>query len=285
MVKIAIDAGHGINTPGKRTPADEREWSFNTKVANAAIKYLNEYQDVTVIRLDDSTGKTDVPLRDRTNKANREKADALVSCHHNANTGKWGNWTGTETYTHTKAFSESEVIAKIVHKHIVKAYGLSNRGLKKANFHMLRETNMPSILIEGGFMDSRIDIKKMRDTKVLDAAGKAVATGLAEHFKLKKKTQSNKPSKPSKPSSNKKDLEWVGTDLKGRRVESIYKGSDGLNYYDGPRWSNPSGTFKYGHGWIVDNLYRVNGSLMYRVQNSKGDLYWITAASKYVQVI
>lgn len=82
----------------------------------------------------------------------------------------------------------------------------------------------------------------------------------------------------------KKDFEWVGTNLKGRRVESIYKGSDGLNYYDGPRWNNPSGTFKYGHGWIVDNLYRVNGSLMYRVQNSKGDLYWITASSKYVKV-
>ncbi len=61
MVKIAIDAGHGLYTAGKRTPADEREWSFNNKVVNAAIKYLNEYKDVTIIRLDDPTGKRDVP--------------------------------------------------------------------------------------------------------------------------------------------------------------------------------------------------------------------------------
>src|SRR5690625_192810 len=237
MVKIAIDAGHGINTPGKRTPADEREWSFNTKVANAAIKYLNEYQDVTVIRLDDSTGKTDVPLRDRTNKANREKADALVSCHHNANTGKWGNWTGTETYTHTKAFSESEVIAKIVHKHIVKAYGLSNRGLKKANFHMLRESRMPAILIEGGFMDSRIDIKKMRNSKVLNAAGKAIAEGVAEYFGLKKKPKP-KPS-PSKPSGklykvqigafkNKANADQLAFRAKARGFDQYVLKQDGL---------------------------------------------------------
>lgn len=63
MVKIAIDAGHGINTPGKRTPDDEREWSLNNKVALAAIAKLNTYQNVQILRLDDPTGKTDVPLK------------------------------------------------------------------------------------------------------------------------------------------------------------------------------------------------------------------------------
>ena len=78
-------------------------------------------------------------------------------------------------------------------------------------------------------------------------------------------------------------MEWVGTNKKGKRVVSIHNGR--LNYYDGPRWNNPTGTFGHGEGWTVDNLYRVKGSLMYRVQNSKGDLYWITAASKYVKVV
>src|SRR5690606_2850796 len=50
----------------------------------------------------------------------------------------------------------------------------------------------PAILVEGGFMDSTIDIKKMRDDKVLDTAGKAVAEGAVEYFGLKKKE-----SKPS----------------------------------------------------------------------------------------
>src|SRR5690606_34781216 len=73
--------------------------------------------------------------------------------------------------------------------------GLRNRGLKKADFHMVRESKMPAILIEGGFMDSTVDIKKMRDDKVLDAVGKAIAEALAVYFGLKKK---KKPAAPSK---------------------------------------------------------------------------------------
>lgn len=187
MAIIAIDAGHGMNTPGKRTPAGEREWSFNNKVALATIKYLNQYQDVKIIRLDDPTGKIDVPLRTRTDNANRNKADVLVSIHHNANTGKWGSWTGTETFIHSSNPSGAKRLAEIVQPKLVKAYGLRNRGVKLANFHMLRESRMTAILTEGGFMDSTIDIVKLRNDKVLDAAGKAIAEGVAEYLKLKKK--------------------------------------------------------------------------------------------------
>src|SRR5690625_3570567 len=186
---IAIDAGHGMNTPGKRTPDGEREWSFNKVVAESAIKYLKDYEGVKTIRLDDPTGKTDVPLKTRTDRANQAKADILISIHHNANTGRWGTWTGTETYTYVGTWRGAEKLAEIVHKRVVKAYGLRDRGLKKANFHMLRESRMDAILIEGGFMDSTIDIKKMRDKKVLDNAGKAIAEGVAEYFGLKKKAK------------------------------------------------------------------------------------------------
>lgn len=197
---IAIDAGHGINTPGKRTPDNEREWSFNNKVAVAATKYLNEYEGVKIVRLDDPTGKSDVPLKARTDKANKAKADVLVSIHHNALAGKWGTHGGTEVFTYIGNWPDAERLAKLVLDRIVKAYGLRNRGLKKANFHMVRESAMPAILIEGGFMDSTVDIKKMRDDKVLDAAGKAIAEALAVYFGLKKK---KKPAPKPKPSPTK----------------------------------------------------------------------------------
>ena len=77
MVKIVIDAGHGFNTPGKRSPDDEREWSFNNKVALYAIAKLKTYKDVEILRVDDPTGKTDVPLGTRTDLANKWKADVL----------------------------------------------------------------------------------------------------------------------------------------------------------------------------------------------------------------
>lgn len=83
MVEIALYAGHGINTAGKRTPDGEREWSFNSKVLLACSVRLNKFQDEQILRLDDPTGNTGVSLATRTNKANAWKADALVSIHHN----------------------------------------------------------------------------------------------------------------------------------------------------------------------------------------------------------
>src|SRR5690625_3151349 len=188
---IAMDAGHGINTAGKRSPAGEREWTFNNKVAKALINQLNTYQNAQVVRLDDPSGKRDVPLKERTDKANKAKADILISLHHNAFQGKWGNHTGTETY-HYPTSSNGKKLARAIHPAVVKAYGLRDRGIKSANFHMLRESKMPAILIEGGFMDSNIDIKKLRDDKVLERAGKNIADAVAAYFKLKKKPKPKK---------------------------------------------------------------------------------------------
>lgn len=187
MVKIAIDAGHGMNTAGKRTPVGEREWTFNNKVATAAIAKLNQYENVGILRVDDSTGKTDVPLKTRTDRVNAWRADALVSVHHNAYLGRWGTHSGVETYTHPNSMQQSKDIATVVHPLVVKAMGLNDRGIKTKNLHMLRESNMPAILVEGAFMDSTIDIKKLRDDQILMAQGEAIAEGLAAYFKLKPK--------------------------------------------------------------------------------------------------
>ena len=189
MAKIALDAGHGMNTSGKRSPAGEREWSFNNKVVVAASKYLNGYQNATVIRLDDPTGNTDVSLTARTNKANSQGADILISYHHNANTGQWGSWTGTETY-HYPGSTSGNRLAQDIHPAIISAMGLRDRGVKTANFHMIRESNMPAILIEGGFMDSTIDILKMRDNIIMDRTGKALADSIASYFGLERKGES-----------------------------------------------------------------------------------------------
>src|SRR5690625_3062872 len=214
---IAIDAGHGLNTAGKRTPDGEREWSFNSVVAQSIIDNLRNYKGVRTVRLDDPSGKRDVPLRERTNKANNANADILISCHHNANTGKWGNWTGTETY-HYPGSTKGQQLAQKIHPHVVKAYGLRDRGIKSANFHMLRESRMPAILIEGGFMDSTIDIKKLRDNKVLNRAGKNIADAIARYFNLRKKTNKTTTKSSNKKSSSKSTK------------KSTYKGSSIVDY-------------------------------------------------------
>lgn len=196
MVKIALGAGHGgkNSTAGKRSPDNEYEWNFNDAVVRGTIAKLDEYQDVEILRVDDATGKTDVPLQTRTNRVNAWGADAYVSSHHNANTGKWGAWTGVETYVYEDARAESQALAKAVHPRLVDAMGLRDRGIKKANFHDLRESNCPAILTEGGYMDSTLDIVKMRDSDVLRKAGEAIALGLVAHFGLKAKVTAVKPA-------------------------------------------------------------------------------------------
>lgn len=202
VYKISVDAGHGINTAGKRTPDNEREWSFNDKVVDAFIAEIKKYEDVAVLRVDDPTGKTDVPLSTRTKDINAWDADIHISFHHNALlAGGWGNHTGVETFVYSSRPATSVKLAEAVHPALVKAYGLKDRGIKSANLHMVRVTDCPAILVEGGFMDSRIDIKKLRNNTVLKNAGIGIAKAVAKFAGLSLRKSQSKPV--SKPSNNK----------------------------------------------------------------------------------
>lgn len=186
IYKIAYGAGHGCNTPGKRTPDDEREWFFNNAVVLAFETEMKKYKNVQLLRTDDPTGKTDVPLKTRTDKANNWGADIYISFHHNALRGIWGDHTGTETFYY-RGSQNGYRLARLIQDHIVKAYNLRNRGLKVNNLHITRETKMPAVLIEGCFMDSCIDIKKLRDDEVLKDAGIRVSEAVAIYGELVKK--------------------------------------------------------------------------------------------------
>jgi N-acetylmuramoyl-L-alanine amidase len=211
VFKIAFCAGHGGNnsTPGKRTPDGEYEWNFNNEVALAFEGAIKQYEGVELLRTDDRTGKVDIGLSARTNKANAWGANIYISFHHNANTSKWGNWGGIETFVYTSPSAGALKLAAAIHPKFVKAYGLTDRGIKRENLHIVRETHMPAILLEGGFMDSVVDIKKLRDHAVLKAAGYAVAEGVAEYAGLKKKVVAQ-PVQPA-PAKNgwvKEDSKW-----------------------------------------------------------------------------
>ena len=197
MIKIGYDCGHGLNTAGKRTPDGEREWTFNNTVAVAFADELSKYDGVSLKRFDDTTGKTDVALQTRTLNANTWGADYFISFHHNAYQSKWGTHTGVETYVYTTPNAKSVALANAVHPALVKGYGLSDRGVKRQNLHMVRETKMPAILVEGGFMDSTIDIKVLRDKSKLQNAGRLIAQAVAKYLKL-----TLKPVKVEKASTN-----------------------------------------------------------------------------------
>lgn len=90
-LKIAIDDGHGAGTPGKSTPDGYRENRFNKAVGDYLHTILKRCGFDTVFT---APGDGDASLKSRTDKANKEKADALVSIHYNALKDYWRDGEG-----------------------------------------------------------------------------------------------------------------------------------------------------------------------------------------------
>ena len=265
MVKIVFDGGHSLGTPGKETPDKEKEWSFNNEIVKAAIKEMNTYTGVQVKRTDDPTGKRDVPLGERVRIANDWGADYFCSIHNNAFEGKWGTHTGTETYTQTGVNSKDTLdFAKAVHRGMVRGMGLKDRGMKKNNYQVTRETKMAACLTEGAYMDSSIDIKKLRDKKVLQNAGKQIAIEIAKYKKLKKKAA------PKPKPAPKEDKNVQGT------IKVLV---NDLAYYNKPDWDAKAGRVNKGEVFTVVGSLTVDGSKMYMLKSGT----YITAWHEYVK--
>ncbi|MCG7336228.1 N-acetylmuramoyl-L-alanine amidase [Sporosarcina sp. ACRSM] len=153
MTKIMIDAGHGPETAGKRSPDGAlREFNFNRAVAELVKKELAAEGIVVSYAHDD---QKDVPLSERTQKANKLNVDAFVSIHANAYGSGWNSANGIETYIYPTASKGSQLLAELAQRSLITACNRVDRGVKKGNFAVLRDTKMPAILIECGFMTNR----------------------------------------------------------------------------------------------------------------------------------
>lgn len=207
MIKISWDAGHGKNTPGKRCPDNSmHEWEFNSKVVEYSMKELAFYDKVAQLRVDDPSGKTDVPLTTRTNQVNNWGSNLHISVHANAFGSTWNDAHGieTEVYTTIKQNSETYAIAKAVQASLIKATGLTNRGVKKQDLHMVRETHMPAILIEHPFMTNKKEAALLKSDDFRKKCATAIVKALVEHYKLKK-TSSVAAEKPKEEKTKKDD--------------------------------------------------------------------------------
>lgn len=185
-MKIMLDAGHGYSTPGKRSPDGMREYEFTRSVATHARSLLNGYKNVTVYFA--HSDQEDVPLQERTNKANSLKVDAYVSIHANAfGSGGWTSAEGIETFVYLSRPKDSLQLAQKIQRNLIVSTGLVDRGVKTADFHVLRETNMDAVLIEAGFITNRDEIKLLRSETYRKAVAEAIVKALADQYSLAKK--------------------------------------------------------------------------------------------------
>ena len=152
MAIICIDAGHGGHDPGSIGKRSNEK----THMLNIALhmKPLLEKSGHKVI-LTRSTD-TYLTLSQRAQIANRNKADIFISLHNNSATGTTA--TGFETFIFNGNVSNNtRRLQNNVHDTIIKGLNLRDRGKKRANFGVLRESHMPAVLIEYAFINNPND--------------------------------------------------------------------------------------------------------------------------------
>lgn len=180
---VVIDPGHGGSDPGALGNG-LKEKDLNLKIAQEIKRYLeNNYIKVDVLM----TRTTDnfYSLEYRTKFANDRNADLFVSVHINA-----GGGTGFESYTHNgnRGTQEAKQIQQIIHENIVNNVDVGrDRGKKSRDFHVLRETQMPAVLFEYLFIDTKSDADKLKSDNFLVQLGRATAEGIAKALGLQRK--------------------------------------------------------------------------------------------------
>lgn len=194
MFKIALTAGHYKYTSGKRClksldPNETREWVLNDRICDKVEKLLSAYDGYALLRTDDTTGEVAISVADRVSAANLFGADVYISVHHNAGI-KGGHGGGIVAYIHPLAPQKTVDWQKSLYNSLIKYTGLKgNRAspLAKSNLQECRDTAMPAVLLELGFMDSAADVPVILGEDYADKCAAAIVEVLAQKGGLTKK--------------------------------------------------------------------------------------------------
>jgi len=156
MAKLNFDYGHGGNDSGAILGNRKESNDVLSIGKEVAVEMRRHRVVVDETRTNDST----VSLNARSSFENKKDYDYFVSFHRNAFNEKAH---GVETFTYPRSSKKANELATKVQNNLVKL-GFTDRGTKEANFHILRETKSPAILIEMGFIDN-VEDNKLFDCK------------------------------------------------------------------------------------------------------------------------
>lgn len=187
MLKIALNAGHYIGTAGKRClksldPNETREWVLNNRICDKVEEKLKGYSGYSLLRIDDTTGNTDISVADRAKKANNFGADIYISVHHNAGING-GSGGGIVAYTYIKVDSLTKDWQQLLYNKLIARTSLKgNRAqpLASADLGECRLTRMPAVLLECGFMDSATDVPVILSEDFANKCAEAITEAIVE---------------------------------------------------------------------------------------------------------
>lgn len=275
VLRFWFDFGHGKlrskDGAGDPGAVNEKEGLIEADLVEIIGKHAADYLEANYTGFEIGYSRTDdsfVSLSNRCKKANDWDADIFISFHINA-----GGGTGYESFIYSETKSAKTVsLQNVINAKAIataKKYGLGVHGdaSKRKDLAVLRGTDMPAILTETAFIDSK-DIKLLKLPQFLKDMGIAYAQGLAEFTGLKKK----EAPKPSEIPSNTPSTSG-GTKL----LVVEYDGKEGLNYRSKPDYdAKVEGAAKKGD---VFTIVGESGDF-YKVKSG----YYFTKNPKYVSV-
>jgi N-acetylmuramoyl-L-alanine amidase len=171
---IVLDPGHGGKDPGASGTIGNHEKDLVLAIAKKTEAILSQNPNFKVIMT--RTGDTYPTLQERAALANNLKANVFMSFHANAGPS---TAHGTETYYTTP---QSKEFASILHKHLLKATGFTDRHLRTANYYVIKNTKMPSTLIEIGFLTNSADNAAMLTPALQQRVAEEMAAGITEYY-------------------------------------------------------------------------------------------------------
>ncbi|MEC0170015.1 N-acetylmuramoyl-L-alanine amidase [Paenibacillus graminis] len=179
---VALDAGHGGTQSGAVSLTGKLEKNFNLAVIQKAGALLMQsgLVDVVFTRTEDVT----LGLQKRVDIAEAAKANLFISVHGNSLPVEYPNRdkvNGSETY-YSRA--ESLPLAQILHKHLVAATGFKDNGIRSKSLHVTRETSMPAVLLEVGYLTNPGNESAMYSEQLQDSLAREIVAGIMEYLGL-----------------------------------------------------------------------------------------------------
>jgi N-acetylmuramoyl-L-alanine amidase len=203
LVLIYLDGGHGGKDSGAAGNG-LKEKDVVLDICKRIQSGLKAYDDCKVLM----SRETDVylSLEERTTKANNANADVLVSVHINAATATSAK--GFESYVYFNSNSATIAFQNIMHKEIIKAMGagITDRGKKSKNLHMLRDSKMKAVLTENLFISNPNDAALLEKAEFRQKIAQGHINGLEKFLGLKKGAQ----PPPAPPKDGKLYIVQVG---------------------------------------------------------------------------
>ena len=175
---VVIDPGHGGPDPGAIGIGGIRESDVVLEVSKIVKKLLSEKG--VKVRLT-RKNEVDLDLSPRVSFANNTDADIFVSIHANASRGKRRDINGLETFYYRGW--RGRLLAKKIQKQIlIVSPGSPDRGVKQGRFYVIKNTSMPAVLVEIGFLTGRLDSRRLEKTTHRRRLAFAIAKGILEYL-------------------------------------------------------------------------------------------------------